>query len=136
MARSQELASPGKRLLARIVDGLVFVIPAFIISVALGGGWIATAVMTVLYGIYEIFMISNRGQTLGKMALSIKVVDEATGAVPSMEASGMRYGLPGGLSLIPWIGGLLSLVIYLSILWRDRKQGFHDTFAKTLVVEA
>ncbi len=136
MARPSELASPGKRLLARIVDGFVLIIPAVVISFILGGGYFATVVLLLAVGAYEVLLIANRGQTIGKMALSIKVVDETTGEIPDIQAAGMRYGVAAIWGLIPVIGSLVTLFVYLSILWRDRRQGFHDTVAKTIVVEA
>ncbi len=136
VARPAELATPGKRLLARIVDVLVLIIPLVILSFVTGGGYIYTVVALIAVGAYEILMISSRGQTIGKMALSIKVVDETTGEIPDIQASGMRYGVAQIWGLIPVIGAIITLVVYLSLLWRERRQGFHDMVAKTIVVEA
>lgn len=135
MTQEPKLASPGKRLLARIVDVLVLIIPIIVLAFILRG-FVFNLVAVVLVGAYEVLMISNSGQTVGKKALGIKVVDESTGQIPDIQAAGMRWGVPQILSLIPFVGWIISLVIYLSLLWRDRNQGFHDTVAHTIVVEA
>lgn len=135
IAQEPELASPGKRLLARIVDVLVLIIPVIVLAFIFRG-FIFTLVVAILFGAYEVMMISNSGQTIGKKALGIKVVDEDSGQIPDLQAAGMRWGVPQILSLIPFVGWIIGLVIYLSLLWRPKRQGFHDTAAHTIVIEA
>jgi uncharacterized RDD family membrane protein YckC len=68
-----------------------------------------------------------RGQTLGKMAVGIKVVN-AQGSVPGLGRAALRE-IPGKIAS--------SIVIYLGflwIIWDERKQGWHDKIAKTYVL--
>jgi hypothetical protein len=69
------------------------------------------------------------------MALSIKIVMAADGGLPGWPGSGKRWGLPGVIQLVPLLGGLVTLVIYLSIVWDKKRQGFRDKFAPTYVVK-
>jgi uncharacterized RDD family membrane protein YckC len=77
--------------------------------------------------LYYWLFIGLRGQTLGKMAVGIKVVN----------AKGEKPGL--GLAALREILGKLisSIVIYLGYLWiafDNEKQGWHDKIASTHVV--
>lgn len=88
--------------------------------------------------IYEVWMVAAKGQTLGKMALHIKVVRADNGDLPGMNSSFMRWILPGVFGVantfVPGLG-IISLIIYLSLLWGKNKQGWHDMAAKTLVIK-
>ncbi|XQW86729.1 RDD family protein [Thalassotalea piscium] len=68
-----------------------------------------------------------KSATPGKMALNIKIVDAQTGEKPSIGQSLLRY-LGYYVSLIPLGLG------FLWIAWDDKKQGWHDVMAGTLVI--
>lgn len=155
-----ELAGAGARLGARIIDIVIMtvvMIVLFIVGVvALFGATSDSAtddeetigyaislfiVLAVLVGLlYEVVMIAIRGQTLGKMMTSVKVVRADNGLVPGWGKSIVRWIIPtiaGSILafLIPGIGGLLSLLIYVSLLWDSARQGWHDKAAGTLVIK-
>src|SRR6476659_7576900 len=81
-----ELAGIGRRFGALFLDGLLLSLPVIVISVL--GVAIATSSkdfnplliqpamlgVIALYVVYEALMVGSRGQTLGKMAMKIKVV--------------------------------------------------------------
>ena len=98
-----------------------------------------TLIMTLLVIPYEVLMIALWGQTLGKMAVGVKVVRSDNGDVPGFGKSAARYaiifalGLPG--LLIPFSGLVLQIICYLSILWRRHRQGWHDSAAGTFVIK-
>jgi uncharacterized RDD family membrane protein YckC len=144
----------GRRLLARVLDGLIICLPLYLINGLLIGGAAVDAqatndpdvvggllaaisgvmLLTVLViGLYEIIMIAVIGATLGKLIVGVKVVGEATGRPPGFGSSLLRW-------LIPTAGGLLcgigALVVYLSPLFdkSGRSQGWHDRVAKTLAI--
>lgn len=77
---------------------------------------------------YSIGMIGNSGQTLGMMAMNIKVI-RTDGRPPGF-----------GVAAIRWIGAILSGCIlgigYLFILFTPEKQALHDMIASTYVVPA
>lgn len=156
-----ELAGAGARLGARIIDVVIMVVVAFVLIVigimALFGFaddsatddeqtiglafLIATWGLVVLIGLlYEVVMIATRGQTLGKMMTSVKVVRADNGSVPGWGKSIVRWIIPTIVGvilavLIPGIGGLLSLLVYVSLLWDSARQGWHDKAAGTLVIK-
>lgn len=151
-----ELAGPLGRLGARIIDVVImFVISIILVAVgvlsALGlasgdvtdeesAAGVAAFVGFALAGaavgiIYEVSMIALRGQTLGKMATRIKVVRADNGLVPGWGKSIGRWIIPAALGFIPFVGWLLSLLVYISLLWDKVRQGWHDKAAGTLVVK-
>ena len=148
---SVELASPGARLGARVLDWVIifagYIILALIGFAAAFGGdfdeepWSIGAffVAVLLFGIvgilYEVTLIAVRGQTVGKMATSIKVVRADNGLVPGWGKSIGRWIIPIVLSLIPLVGWILSLLVYLSLVWDKVRQGWHDKAAGTLVIK-
>ena len=65
--------------------------------------------------------------TPGKMAIGVKIVDAATGRQPTQGQLVKRY-IGYFLSSIPLCWG------FIHIAFNPRKQGWHDKFAKTVVV--
>jgi len=152
-ARTQQqqallLATPGARVGARLVDaliiailGLIFVIATVLVFAAAGVegadfAFILVLVIPIIVAglVYEAVMIATRGQTLGKMAVGIKVVRSDTGTRPGAGKSLGRWALPYLVLLIPGIGWLFTLLCYLSLTWSDDRRGWHDKAAGTLVV--
>ena len=144
------LASPWYRLLARIIDFLILIIPLVIVSVifgaglyGLGGGdvsfvgqFIAGIITTAISLAYEFYFLSTRGATIGKKAVNVLVVQE-DGSPLNQEVTLKRLILPA-LQVIPILGGIIGLVVGLAtvimIFVDDRRQVPHDKVAKTLVV--
>ena len=153
-----ELAGPGSRLGARVLDvvimsvvGLILLVAGLVSAVGItsgdsvsdeeatagAGAFIAFAIVAVVIGVlYEVTMIATKGQTLGKMATRIKVVRADNGLVPGWGKSIGRWIIPAVLGFIPFVGWLLSLLVYLSLLWDKARQGWHDKAAGTLVIKA
>ncbi|MVO83621.1 RDD family protein [Streptomyces sp. p1417] len=158
------VASMGRRFGARVIDGVVFsVIFTFLILggaisafdkasdcepgtagydacmndagsdfAAQFGAVLGTfAVISLLY---EWLMTSLAGGTLGKLAVGIRVVNEENGQKPGIGPSFLRW-------IIPMVGsiacGIGQLLVYLSPFWdkSGKQQGWHDTVAKTMVVQ-
>ena len=85
---------------------------------------------------YEMTMIAVRGQTVGKMTTGIKVIRADDGDVPGWGKSIGRWlvlVLPG---LVPFVGWLVTLLVYLSPTFDDRRQGWHDKAVATVVIQA
>lgn len=128
---------------AKVIDYLVLLIPIFVISAVIGGASnsavAATGIRQVIAGVittalvfgYFVYLESTRGQTVGKMALSYKVI-APDGGVPSTEVAARRnaYLL---LGIIPIIGGLAQFVVVIIIavtIGSDPfNRGWHDNFA-------
>ncbi len=151
-----ELAGPFGRLGARIIDAVIMIVVS-IILLAVGvlsvigissedvtdeesatgvAVFIGFALVGAAVGIiYEVSMIALKGQTLGKMATKIKVVRADNGLVPGWGKSIGRWIIPAALGFVPFVGGLLSILVYVSLLWDKVRQGWHDKAAGTLVVK-
>jgi uncharacterized RDD family membrane protein YckC len=136
------LAPLGRRLAARLLDGLVLT-PILVLLVGLTGGFpeggrsfampdTAFRLYWLVVVAYEVGLIALSGQTLGKRWLGIRVVDATTGAVPNLDQAGRRAA-PSLLGIVPFLGTLAPL-LYLPALWQPRRQGFHDSLAATVVV--
>lgn len=144
--QSVELAGPGRRLLARIVDMVIYFVFLIIVGIAAGGTGddstevpLSPLLFIAVSLIYEVWMVAARGQTLGKMAVGIKVIRVDNGGPPGLNTSVSRWVLPGifgAIGAFVQVFGLVSLLIYLSLLWGNNRQGWHDMLAKTLVAKA
>ena len=153
-----ELASPGARLGARLIDIVIMVVVAIVLffvafasafglnsddstisdeeaAAAVGGFIVMALAFTVIGVLYEVTMIALKGQTLGKMATSIKVIRADNGLLPGWGKSIGRWIIPAALGFIPFVGWLLSLLVYISLTWDRARQGWHDKAAATLVVK-
>lgn len=116
------------RFAAALIDAVIVSIISGAINwlMRYGGGTVFGILLPLLY--YWLFT-GLRGQTPGKMALGIKVVN----------ARGDRPGL-GGAALREILGKLISTIVlcigFLWIAWDKNKQGWHDWIASTYVVKA
>lgn len=131
----------GRRVLATIIDGLIFGTGYWLLALAFGdirtegeaANWVSNlpAAVSVAYGLfvvgYYVLLEGYLGQTIGKMAIGIKVVSEATGANPGIAAAAIR-------TVLRLIDGLFSyLVAFITVLASARRQRLGDMAARTLV---
>jgi uncharacterized RDD family membrane protein YckC len=148
------LAEPGKRLAARLIDGIVWFFISLVSSLVLAGGsifsgeqpsFVRGAIAGIVGGLlvvaYEALMVGTNGATAGKLALGLKVVNE-DGSTADMQTGLRRMFLYIGfifLALIPILGNVLFLVMAIAglvLLFTDaRHQTPWDKIGKTLVVE-
>ncbi|OEV02864.1 RDD family protein [Streptomyces oceani] len=145
LAGMAPLAARGKRLLARIIDALLIGIPLGIIAgLAVGfdyddtnGTFWQGGLYTLVYFVYEGLMLSRSGQTVGKMAMNIRVAMLQDGAVPAGSPAWSRaavYQLP---TLVPCFGSIFWLINVLYCTWdQPFRQCLHDKAARTVVVVA
>jgi uncharacterized RDD family membrane protein YckC len=152
------LAAWWQRLLAIILDSLILGIPKGIISaIAIGssvagggftsGTWeLGVLVLGMVFAVIDLAYFallngSEKGQTVGQMALGITVRDEVNGGAIGTQRAGLRILVlyPGILlGWVPFLGaiaGIYTLVAGLSPLWDSRRQGFHDKVAHTDVIK-
>ena len=88
----------------------------------------------VIFMVINGYLLVTKGQTLGKLALGIRIVDAGSnGAATAVKILGLRYVLVMLVGAIPIIGGLLGLIDFLFIFREDRRC-VHDLLAGTKVV--
>ena len=86
----------------------------------------------VVSGVYSWLLNgSAKGQTLGKMALSLQVRDARTGGPIGLGRGFLRSLVATVLWLVLVLPGLLDV---LSPLWDPRRQSWHDKAAGSVVV--
>jgi uncharacterized RDD family membrane protein YckC len=144
------LASRWARLGAVLIDGIVHVVVILPLLILAFGGWssyLAKAgtigvVMTALLqlGSFIVFLlihgylIKTRGQTIGKLALGIKMVRNDESPADFQRLALMRYLPQYAVTAIPLAGGLLYVIDVLFI-FRKSKRCLHDDIADTIVVK-
>ncbi|HEY1174721.1 MAG TPA: RDD family protein [Phytomonospora sp.] len=139
------LADVGKRLLARIIDGLVSVVlvlvllvPGFLLADRVGPGEGRRSIVAVLLIIallgpmfYEIVLTAIWGATLGKRVMKIRVVRVSDAGPVGWGASIFRALTHMLFSLLPCVG-------YLDPLWclwdKPNRQTLHDKCVRSIVV--
>jgi len=135
------------RFVATIIDAIIIVvivgiltIPLLVAAIAVnvGNGNVSaissgpivalTVVGLVVWFLYFTLLEGRYGQTVGKMALSIKVVREADGAP-------IDYGEAAVRTVLRIIDGLFDYLIGAIFIWTsDKKQRLGDRVAHTVVV--
>ncbi|MFI7042982.1 RDD family protein [Streptosporangium sandarakinum] len=166
---SAPLAEWWQRLVARIIDGLILAIPTFVVTLVLtgilvtapsfnmetgeysvGSGTFLATFLTglvggLIYFVYEFLMLKAKGQTVGKMAMGIKVVPvggapqaEGLPSNKAMSRAGVLWG-PSILRGIPFVGFIIGIFSLVNVLWqlwdKPLHQCLHDKAAATTVVK-
>ena len=125
--RSGPRASFGVRLVAAILDGILLGIVGFVIRLLFGDA-LGLALQTVVGLAYYVYLEgSPSGQTVGKRAMNIRVIDFNGGGPSGPVRALIRY-----LGRI--VSGVVCLLGYLWMLWDSEKQTWHDKFAGSVVV--
>jgi len=121
-----ELAGKGVRLIALIVDSIIFGIIGGIFGLNgdLRGGGVGSGAVATLYQGY--FLTRHNGQTPGKMLMGIRVI----------KTDGAQ--LEGGDAVLRYLGYVIgAAVVFLGFIWAffdKNNQGWHDKIANTYVV--
>lgn len=136
----RELASPGHRLIARMIDILVL---ALGMALVFGLGFLVrgseaavagTIVARFVWGLgYEPFMTTRYGGGVGKLLLGLRVVRETNGlAAPHFGSSLLRF-LAGTWLTCSIIGLVIDL---LCLFGSGRNASLHDLAGRTVVITA
>jgi len=133
------LAGLGQRLGAHMLDGLAYlvaILPPLVVSSALDPASFLGVGMLLLLAVFvlQAWLLTTRGQSLGKIVVRIRIVDYRTGRHPGFSRIVLMRGV------LPAIGnmftqGLFSLIDVLFIFGRERRC-VHDLMAGTSVVQA
>ena len=141
------LAGRGARLGAYMLDWVIVGVISMVVVFSLGwfdemaAGGTGAAVRTALvalvaYGAVNGYFLAQRGQTVGKRAVGVRIVSGKTGdIVPVWNSFGLRVALVQLVFQIPIVGILIALADALFI-FGERRRCLHDFLAGTLVVDA
>lgn len=143
----EDHASPWQRLGAFLTDCLLLGIPLFVVFL-LGTDWDTGIdddlrisvdlwvypVLAIIGFLYQVPPVAVWGKTLGKLIVGITICSGRDLGRPGWWRAVRRWGIFVLVGIVPVVGGLLSLLIPLPLLWTNNRQGFHDKVADTLVM--
>ena len=145
--RQDALASVGQRALAQALDGLVLLLPAFLVVYLTTGEILAsvnddskgsqlwaTFILVILQITYNTVCVALWGATLGKRIVGLRVVNQTDGGPVSFNYAAVRALIPSAAGLIPVIGMAAPIVIYMRAFFHPLRKGWHDQAAGTIVV--
>ena len=123
-----EAVGVGKRAVAIIIDMIVMMILAWVLTMVFGMESAAPGLILFVFAIaYYVVMEVQMGATLGKMAMGLKVVKEG-GEKIDWQASIIR-------NLLRIIDGIAFYLVGAIVVWTSKKkQRLGDMVAHTLVV--
>jgi uncharacterized RDD family membrane protein YckC len=148
-----KLASLGARLAAALLDSLVFFVatlPIIGVFVAIAHavaenpdgtleqipegvvGWtLLTMLLWLGLSIYNVFLLSTRGQTLGKLWMQIRIVAYPSGDKPGFVKAVVVRSFVNALiaSFVPFYS-----IVDICFIFRDDRRCLHDLIAETTVV--
>lgn len=117
----------GLRLVAALIDAFLLFVAGSVLALLFRP--VVGSVLQIVLGLayYMYLEGSPSGQTLGKRAMNIRVIDFNTGGAIGPTRALIRY-LGRIVSTIPCLLG------YFWMLWDAEKQTWHDKFAASVVV--
>jgi uncharacterized RDD family membrane protein YckC len=139
------LAGRGARLAAALVDAVLFgvsMLPGFVLGGALAAAGASEEISLsalagffvgpILLALYTIHILVRDGQTLGKKAMKIRIVNYDDGGNP---------GFKGVILMRGFVNGLLSNIPFYALvdvlfIFGSEQRCLHDLIAKTKVVRA
>jgi uncharacterized RDD family membrane protein YckC len=153
--REAVLAGRGTRLGAVMIDGLIFglsIVPGLVLLTMVGGtdsslefmrqqdraasiGFGLVALLFFGVAVWNCVLLHRRGQTIAKKMLGIRVVRKDGSRCGLARIFFARYLPVTLLGMVPFVGGLVSLVDAL-LIFRDDRRCLHDEIADTIVVVA
>lgn len=117
----------GARFAAAIIDGIAVGVVSFVLRAVLGFA-LGTAVGIIIGLAYYVYFEGGpSGQTPGKKAMNIRVIDFLNGG-----------SIDYGRALVRYLGRIVSSLPcglgYFWMLWDPEKQTWHDKLSNTVVV--
>ncbi|WP_250630931.1 RDD family protein [Rhodoflexus caldus] len=123
-----QLATPGQRFLAALIDGLVVTVAVLAASAINSSLGTVVNLLGLGYQLTKDAIPQLGGQSIGKKAMKIKVVKEDTGEMITGD---------WGTSIIRYVSLLIpffNIIDALMVFSGDRRR-FGDKWAKTVVVQ-
>lgn len=146
-ASTHRYAGVGIRFGARFIDGLVFMVPFFVVALLVLPNLMRTAagtaamfnltfVASILFFslFYEVLMLRYWGATLGKMACGLKVVRPDSSSLGWGVSFGRYFMYNVVISAIPLVNWILLLTTAILAGTDEQKRGLHDRVCDTRVI--
>lgn len=155
------LAPVGSRILAAIIDQLLFSLVFVPVFIAIGiehfnpekikttadymqlleqvpqTTLITTVFLSIGLLVIQLFLLAKRGQSLGKLALGIRILDYHSKKIPSaLNIIGLRTLLFNFSYNLPFIGLMILIADIALLLFAPENRSLHDKVANTYVVKA
>lgn len=147
-AGTQTPAGRGARFVAILLDGLLYlpVVVVWGLASAMsanagqgsGGPGVGAGIGMAVAGLvflavlgYQIYLLSTRGQTLGKRWMKVKIVKQDGSPPGFVHAVLLRLIVNGLLGVVPAYG-----LVDILFIFRDDRRCIHDLIASTKVVVA
>jgi uncharacterized RDD family membrane protein YckC len=137
--REAIVAGIGRRFLASILDSFILGVPLLVLRQATSGAF-PVEIFSVVGAAYLILMIGLLGQTIGDMALHVRVVKIEDASKPGLLRAGIRWAVV----TVPLravdeffgveIGWVWLLIVYVPMFFSPLTQGLHDRAARDLVI--
>ncbi len=119
-----------RRFAGAFIDGIIVLVIEVILTRALGSS--AGTIVALIVGLLYYGWGWGTGQTVGCMAMGMRMVDAATGSPPGYGKAAIRYVVQALLGATV----ILALIGDLWMLWDAKKQTWQDKVAGTVVVMA
>jgi uncharacterized RDD family membrane protein YckC len=116
-----------RRFAAYLIDGILLAIPYVILALIVDAVLAYALYLALNIAYFGYFEGGATGQTLGKRALGIRVIDFRTGGAIGFGRGVIRY-------IGKIISGIPIALGFLWMLWDREKQTWHDKIATTVVV--
>ncbi len=126
----------GERFVARLIDGIIVNIVAFVLSLFMldKDYWVLVTGLfsgVLMFGYFVLFEVTQ-GSSPGKKLLGLEVRGPGGAAKPDAKQSAIRNAFTL-LAVVPYFGGLLAFIAYVviaaTISSSPTKQGKHDELA-------
>lgn len=89
----------------------------------------------VLFVLVHSYLLAQRGQTVGKAVMKLRIVRGDRSRASLARLLGLRYGLGSLLSVMPALASVYGLIDSLMI-FNDDRRCLHDVIADTIVIKA
>jgi len=147
-AGGQVLATRGQRFGAVLIDVGVIIAAMWLISlVTPWNPWnieegrslwqpvfLDTALGFALFAVIQGVPLARRGQTIGKLAVGIRIARPDGSAVSLGRLLGLRYGVGYAMTIVPAFGQIYAIVDAL-LIFRTSRRCLHDQIADTIVLK-
>jgi uncharacterized RDD family membrane protein YckC len=123
------------RFIAVIIDGFIVGIPMLGMNFFIFGvtpmvtqtNFLSAGFNIVVAWLYDAYLTSTRGATIGKSAMSLEVTDMHGNLITFANATGRHFA--------KILSSMIILIGYLMAAFTEKKQALHDIIASTVVVD-